>query len=254
MSSRRRGAHAGAVAAGLAEEQDRREAARLEAAAGVDEQLDEAILGQRDRAGLAHVAARRIPAAFGHIGDDRRDERLAERARDLVGGVLHDELVLAVDHVRAPRGWQPDARTESQLRQLFPGAASFSAKGGEPPHFKVYDQRQTITGVCVLTDGSPNCSNAATTARSRFWWVSIRKGFSPVSAWSISNEPYGNFSVDVPAFPAQFRGKNIRDPFKVGADIRGLARDHHRHQRCAAIRNGARRVARQLLVPPGLSF
>ena len=30
------------------------------------------------------------------------------------------------------------------------------------------------------------------------------------------NEPYGNFSVDLPRFPAQFRGKNIRDPFRVG--------------------------------------
>ena len=41
-----RGAHAGAVAARLADEQDRGEAAGLEAAAGVDQQLDEAILGQ----------------------------------------------------------------------------------------------------------------------------------------------------------------------------------------------------------------
>ena len=81
--------------------QDRLEAAGLEAAAGVDQQLDEAILRQRDRAGLAHVAAGVLPAALGHVGDDRRDERLAERARDLVGGVVHDELVLAVHHVRA---------------------------------------------------------------------------------------------------------------------------------------------------------
>ncbi len=66
------------------------------------------------------------------------------------------------------------------------------------------------------------------------------------------NEPYGNFSVDVPAFPAQFRGKNIRDPFKVGADIHAVSRATITVTSAArAIRNGARRVARQLLTPPG---
>ena len=47
------------------------------------------------------MAADVFPAALGHVGDDRRDQRLAHAARDLVGGVFHDELVLAVDHVRA---------------------------------------------------------------------------------------------------------------------------------------------------------
>jgi hypothetical protein len=47
------------------------------------------------------VAGRRIPAAFGHVGNHWRHQRLAEAARDLVGGVLHDELVFAIHHVRA---------------------------------------------------------------------------------------------------------------------------------------------------------
>ena len=38
-----------------------------------------------DRAGKAHVPGRRVDAAFGHVGDDRRDQRVAERARDLLG-------------------------------------------------------------------------------------------------------------------------------------------------------------------------
>ena len=97
----RRRAHAGAVAAGLADEPDLLEAAGLEALAGADEQLDEAIFGQRDRAGLGHVAADVFPAALGHVGHDRRDQRLAHPARDLVGAPFHDELVLAIDHVRA---------------------------------------------------------------------------------------------------------------------------------------------------------
>ena len=30
------------------------------------------------------------------------------------------------------------------------------------------------------------------------------------------NEPYGNFSIEPPAFAAQFRGKNIRDAVQGG--------------------------------------
>mgnify|MGYP003344806948 CR=1 FL=1 len=33
------------------------------------------------------------------------------------------------------------------------------------------------------------------------------------------HEPYGDFSIDLPHFAAQFRGKSVRDPFKLGADI-----------------------------------
>ena len=60
------------------------------------------------------MAAGILPAALGHVRHDRRDERLADRARDLVGRVLHDELVLAVHHVRAlllgARGADDDGR------------------------------------------------------------------------------------------------------------------------------------------------
>ena len=38
------------------------------------------------------------------------------------------------------------------------------------------------------------------------------------------NEPYGDFSVDRPEFAAQFKGKSIRDPFRVGADIDAVSR------------------------------
>ena len=47
------------------------------------------------------------------------------------------------------------------------------------------------------------------------------------------NEPYGNFSIEVPQFPAQFRGKNIRDPFRVGG-LHAVSRaTNHGHQRVA---------------------
>ena len=38
------------------------------------------------------------------------------------------------------------------------------------------------------------------------------------------HEPYGNFSIDVPRFPAQLTGKSVRDPFKVGGDVDAVSR------------------------------
>jgi hypothetical protein len=45
------------------------------------------------------------------------------------------------------------------------------------------------------------------------------------------HEPYGDFSVDPPQFAAQFKGKSIRDPFKVGADVDAVSRRHHLHHK-----------------------
>jgi transcriptional regulator of nitric oxide reductase len=66
------------------------------------------------------------------------------------------------------------------------------------------------------------------------------------------NEPYGNFSIEPPRFAAQFKGKDIRDPFKVGADVDAVSSATITITSASrAIRNSARRVARALLAPPG---
>ena len=167
---------------------------------------------------------------------------------------LFPALALLAATVLTARGWQPDARLERQLRQLFPAAASFSAKEGEPPHFKVYDQRQTITGYAFWT------TELEPLERGYDGPIKMLVGLDPkgILAGIIvtdHNEPYGNFSIDVPAFPAQFRGKNIRDPFKVGGDIHAVSRATITVSSAArAVRNSARRVARQLLTPPAARF
>jgi NosR/NirI family nitrous oxide reductase transcriptional regulator len=64
------------------------------------------------------------------------------------------------------------------------------------------------------------------------------------------HEPYGYFSVELPAFANQFKGKDIRDPFTVGADVDAVSRASISIKSSSkAIRNGARRVARALLTP-----
>jgi hypothetical protein len=66
------------------------------------------------------------------------------------------------------------------------------------------------------------------------------------------HEPYGNFSVEPPEFAAQFKNKSIRDQFKVGVDVDAVSRATITITSATrAIRNSARRVARQLLTPPG---
>jgi len=64
------------------------------------------------------------------------------------------------------------------------------------------------------------------------------------------HEPYGNISVDLPAFPAQFVGKSVRDPFKVGQDIDAVSRASITTLSATrAIRNSSRRMATRYLTP-----
>ncbi len=64
-------------------------------------------------------------------------------------------------------------------------------------------------------------------------------------------EPYGDFSIDRPQFAAQFRGKDVRDPFRLGEDIDAVARATITMSSAVrAVRNSARRVAREFIAPP----
>ncbi len=146
-----------------------------------------------------------------------------------------------------------DAKLRAQLTQLFPAAKAFSAKGGEPPHFKAY---------AADASGAPAIGYAFWTTelepleRGFDGPIKILVGMDPKGILTgiilvQHNEPYGNFSIEPPAFAAQFRGKNIRDPFKVGGDIDAVSRATMTVSSASrAIRNSARRVARQLLTPP----
>jgi electron transport complex protein RnfG len=65
-------------------------------------------------------------------------------------------------------------------------------------------------------------------------------------------EPYGDFSIDQPAFAAQFANKDVRDPFRLGDDIDAVSRATITMSSAVrAVRNSARTIARSLLAPPG---
>ena len=150
----------------------------------------------------------------------------------------------------------PEGRLLTQLKQIFPSATAFSPKEGQPPHFTAY-----------VNDAR---SGARTPAGLAFWTTELEpleraydgpikilvgmdmKGILSGVIVVDHHEPYGNFSIEPPAFAAQFKGKNIRDAFKVGADIDAVSRASISITSATrAIRNSARRVARQLLAPEG---
>jgi len=148
----------------------------------------------------------------------------------------------------------PDAKLQAQLKQLFPSAAAFSPRGGDPPHFKAYlgDPRsgpQTLAGLAFWT------TELQPLERGYYGPIKILVGMDAKAVLTgiivvEHREPYGDFSIDPPAFAAQFRNKNIRDPFRVGEDIDAVSTATLTVTSATrAIRNGARRLARQLLTP-----
>ncbi len=148
-----------------------------------------------------------------------------------------------------------DPKLQAQLKQLFPGAAAFSPKVVDPPHFKVF------------ATNPPAASEPA--AGLAFWTTEMEplergydgpikilvgmdtKGILTGIIVAQHHEPYGDFSIDTPEFAAQFKGKSVRDPFRVGADIDAVSRATITITSAArAVRISTRRIATQLLVPP----
>jgi transcriptional regulator of nitric oxide reductase len=148
-----------------------------------------------------------------------------------------------------------DRTLEAQLKKVFPNATAFSPKQAKPvPHYIAYT-------------GNPN---SQTVAGYVFWTTELEpleRGYDGPIKMLVGmdtngrltgvlvtehHEPYGYFSVEPPEFALQFKGKDIRDPFKVGADVAAVSRASISiNSSSRAIRNGARRVARALLTPPG---
>jgi NosR/NirI family transcriptional regulator, nitrous oxide reductase regulator len=155
-------------------------------------------------------------------------------------------------------GGQAERNLEGYLKRLFPAATAFSPKEGAPPHFKALanDSRsgsQTLLGLAFWT------TELEPLERGYDGPIKILVGMDTKGILTgivvvAHHEPYGYFSVEPPAFAAQFTGKNIRDAFKVGSDIDAVSRASITVSSATrAVRNSARRVATQLLTPPAPS-
>lgn len=144
---------------------------------------------------------------------------------------------------------------EEHLKALFPKAVAFSPKSGEPPVFKAYAV-------------DPKSNPSAAPIGYAFWTPELlpdEHGYhGPIHMIvgldltgiitgvivDYHSEPYGYFSVEPPEFAAQFKGKSVRDSFRVGQDVAAVARASLSIASAArAVRDGTRIVARAYLDP-----
>jgi len=138
---------------------------------------------------------------------------------------------------------------DSRLKQLFPSATAFSPKGGDPPHVKAYGG-DTLLGYAFWTTeilplergyGGPIAILVGLDAKGTLTGVVVGE----------HHEPYGDFSIDRAAFATQFKGKDVREPFKLGEDVDAVSRATITMSSAVrTIRNSARRMARQFLTAP----
>ena len=165
-------------------------------------------------------------------------------------------LVMALGAFVVVNGQAPvDAKLLGQLKQAFPGATSFSPKVAEPPHFKVYvgDPRlpASLAGFAFFT------TELTPLERGYDGPIRVLVGMNTTGVVTgivvmEHKEPYGDFSIDTRPFSEQFKGKSVRDQFKVGTDIDAISRATISVATVArSVRNSGRRIARALLTPPG---
>ena len=164
-------------------------------------------------------------------------------------------LLLVVTGVLVDGNQPLDASLMAQLEFLFPGATSFSSKGGNPPHFKAYrddagdGSESTLLGFAFYT------TDLEPLERGYDGPIQVLVGMDTNGLLTRiivvhHNEPYGYFSVDPPEFAAQFARKSIRERFRVGNDIDAISTATMTvTSTTRAVRNGARRIAKRFLSP-----
>ena len=170
----------------------------------------------------------------------------------LVGAVLIGVLTIVIagqTHLAI------DPKLPGLVKQLFPATKGISDRAIDPPHYKIYASDpladpDAFTGLAFWT------TEVEPIERGYDGPIKIlvgmdTKGILTGIIVAQHHEPYGDFSIDPPQFAAQFVGKSIRDPFKVGVDIDAVSRATITiNSAVRAIRTSARRVAVRVLVPP----
>jgi transcriptional regulator of nitric oxide reductase len=163
--------------------------------------------------------------------------------------VLSGAIIAASDRIFT------NPKPDAHLKKLFPAAAAFSPLTGTPLHFTAFA-------------ADPQKNPAAAPMGFAFWTTDLvpdEHGYhGPIHILvgvdltgiitgvvvDYDSEPYGYFSVEPPEFATQFKGKSIRDAFRVGADVDAVSRASLSINSAArAIRDSSRMVARALLTP-----
>ena len=146
-------------------------------------------------------------------------------------------------------------KPDAQLKKLFPEAAKFSPLQGRPLHFVAYgpnrksDPTATPLGYAFwTTDLVPKEHGYQGPIH-----ILVGMNLSGILTGVVvdyHSEPYGYFSIQLPEFAAQFKGKNIRDRFVLGRDVDAVSRASITvGSATRAIRDSSRIIARVLLDP-----
>jgi transcriptional regulator of nitric oxide reductase len=144
------------------------------------------------------------------------------------------------------------APDEEALRRLIPKADVFEVVETESRHFRAYvrpDQggEPRLIGLAFFTtDLTPRvyAYKGRITMLVALDLVGTVTGVRVVHHY----EPFGYFSIDMPKFPRQFKGKRVLDQLEVGEDIDGVSRASITVEAATrAIRQGARRLTREFL-------
>jgi transcriptional regulator of nitric oxide reductase len=133
-------------------------------------------------------------------------------------------------------------KPQAHLRALFPKAAAFSPLEGTPLHIKA---------LAADPKTMPN-------EYGYHGPIHVLVGMDLTGILSgvvvdYDSEPYGYFSVQPPEFAAQFAGKSVRAPFRVGGDVHAVSRATITVSSATrAIRDSARIMAKTFLNPANL--
>jgi NosR/NirI family transcriptional regulator, nitrous oxide reductase regulator len=169
--------------------------------------------------------------------------------RKLCLGLLTALIALSVAIAQTPL----DPTLEARLKKVFPSATSFSTKQpGPPPHFIAYagtGASRTVAGYVYWTTDTAPLERGYDGPIKMLVGIDM-KGILTGVLVVEHHEPYGYFSVELPRFAEQFKGKNIRDPFKVGSDVDAVSRASITINSSAiSIRKGGLAIARALIAP-----
>jgi NosR/NirI family nitrous oxide reductase transcriptional regulator len=142
-----------------------------------------------------------------------------------------------------------DQKLQNNLKQLFPAAAAFSPKEGNPPHITALNGAKAPLGFAYWTTDLEPLERGYDGPIKMLVGMDTHGVLTGVIVVE-HHEPYGDFSIETPGFANQFKGKSIRDAFKVGTDVDAISRATISVTSASrAIRNSSRRVARELLSP-----
>ena len=137
-------------------------------------------------------------------------------------------------------------RQEHHLRAVLPDADSYRFVNAALPHFRAYTG-DTLVGLAFFTN---ELDPRVYGYKAQFWML---VGMTPGGvltgvAIDYHAEPFGYFSIDPPAWAAQFPGKSVMDTLEVGTDIDAISRATITVESATkAIRQGSRQLIRQFL-------